>query len=210
MSTMTTATDAAPADRDRKGPGRPRSARVDEAIIEAVVDLLAEGTTAEALSIEAVAGRAGVGKATIYRRWPNKEALLVDAVGSLKGPPPEIVGESVREDLTTLLHPVGKSAMVRASRVLPCLIAELQRSPILYQGYQRIIEPRREIMRGVLRRGIATGELRADLDLEVVMAMLVGPMLAQTVFNWNPKLDRDSLPERLVDTIWPAIAAEPR
>jgi len=212
MSSMpTTTTGAVPttgaADTDRKGPGRPRSARVDEAIIEAVVALLTEGTTAEALSIEAVAAKAGVGKATIYRRWANKDALLVDAVASLKGPLPEIAGVSVRDDLVTLLHPVGRSAMVRASGVLPCLISELRRSPTLHQGYQKIIEPRRELMRSVLRRGIATGELRADLDLEVVMAMLVGPMLAQSVLNWNPHLDRDTLPERLVEAVWPAIAA---
>src|SRR5262249_5933040 len=67
-----------PSEQDRKGPGRPRSPRADEAIIDAVLDLLAEGTTAEALAIETIAARAGVGKATIYRRWPNKEALLVD------------------------------------------------------------------------------------------------------------------------------------
>ena len=87
-------TDIAPADPDRKGPGRPRSVRADEAIIAAVIDLLADGTTAEALSIEAVAARAGVGKATIYRRWPNKDALLLDAVASLKGGVPEIEGHS--------------------------------------------------------------------------------------------------------------------
>jgi len=197
----------AQADQDRKAPGRPRSARADEAIIAAVIDLLTEGIPAEAVSIEAVAARAGVGKATIYRRWPNKEALLVDAVASLKGPLPEIAGESVRDDLITLLRPVGRSALMRASHVLPCLISELRRSPVLYQGYQRIIEPRRELMREVLRRGVHSGELRADLDVEIVMAMLTGPMLAQTVLNWNPKLDRESMPERLVTAIWPAIAS---
>ena len=77
---MTTTTGSAQADQERKAPGRPRSARADEAIIEAVLDLLAEGTPFDALSIEAVAARAGVGKATIYRRWSNKEALLFDAV----------------------------------------------------------------------------------------------------------------------------------
>jgi AcrR family transcriptional regulator len=191
---------------DRKGPGRPRSARVDEAIIQAVIDMLTAGTTAEALSIEAVAARAGVGKATIYRRWPNKDALLVDAVASLKGPLPQVAGESVRADLVTLLRPVGRGAAGHAASVLPCLISELNRSPRLHQGYQRVIEPRRELMRDVLRRGIAGGELRADLDVEAVMAMLVGPMLVQSVLNWNPKLDREDLPERLVDAIWPAIA----
>src|SRR5687768_10175832 len=104
MIDVTTA-GAAPADPDRKAPGRPRSARADEAIIEAVLALLADGVSADQLSIEAVAARAGVGKATIYRRWSNKEALLVDAVASLKGPLPELAGVSVREDLLTLLRP---------------------------------------------------------------------------------------------------------
>ncbi len=192
---------------DRKGPGRPRSARVDEAIIQAVVDLLTAGTTAEALSIEAVAARAGVGKATIYRRWPNKDALLIDAVASLKGPLPQITGESVRADLVTLLRPVGRGGSGHAAAVLPCLISELNRSPQLHQCYQRVIEPRRELMRDVLRRGIVDGELRADLDVEAVMAMLVAPLLVQSALNWNPNLDREDLPERLVDAIWPAIAA---
>jgi AcrR family transcriptional regulator len=205
MSTTTTGVE--PADADRKGPGRPRSARVDQAIISSVIALLAEGTTAEALSIEAVAARAGVGKATIYRRWPNKEALLVDAVASLKGPPPQIAGESVRDDLVVLLRPIGRNVPVRASTVLPCLISELKRSPMLHQSYQRVIEPRRELMRGVLRRGMASGELRSDIDLEVVVAMLYGPMIVQTVYNWNPELDRETLPERLVEAVWPAIAA---
>lgn len=202
---MTTSADIAQSDLDRKAPGRPRSARADEAIIEAVIALLSEGTPVDALSIEAVAARAGVGKATIYRRWPNKEALLVDAVAALKGPMPEVEGVSVREDLKTLLRPVGRNAG-RSSSVLPCLIPELRRSPALHGVYQRIIEPRREVMRQVLRRGIASGELRPDLDVEVVMAMLVGPIVAQTVVNWNPELDRESLPERLVEAAWPAIS----
>ena len=205
MCTMTTALGAALTDPDRKGPGRPRSARVDEAIIEAVIELLSEGVTAEALSIEAVATRAGVGKATIYRRWVNKDALLVDAVGALKGPLPEIGGMSVREDLVALLRPVGRKA-AHSAAVLPCLISELKRSPTLNEVYQRVIEPRRELMRSVLRRGIDAGELRADMDLEVVMAMLVGPLVAQSVVDWNPHLDRETLPERLVDAVWPAIA----
>jgi AcrR family transcriptional regulator len=207
MSGMPSAAGQASVEADRKAPGRPRSARADEAIIEAVIDLLEEGTAAETLTIEAVAGRAGVGKATIYRRWPNKEALLVDAIASLKGPPPEIGGESVRADLITLLSPVGHNTPARASTVLPCLISELKRSPMLRQCYQRIVEPRRELMRQVLRRGIDHGELRAGIDVEVVMTMLVGPMLAQTVLDWSSDLDRDTLPERLVAAVWPAISA---
>ena len=137
-------------------------------------------------------------------------APVHDAGRADEGPLPEIGGVSVRDDLCALLRPVGQNtSMIRSSSVLPCLIPELRRSPHLHQVYQRIIEPRRELMRGVFRRGIASGELRADLDIEVVMAMLVGPLLAQSVVNWNPDLDRATLPERLVDAIWPAIAAHP-
>src|SRR5919198_3834015 len=84
--------------------GRPRSERAHEAIIDAVLEMLAEWTTVEALSMEAVAARAGVGKATIYRRWPHKEALVIDAVASTKEPLPEPRGTSVREDLVLLVR----------------------------------------------------------------------------------------------------------
>jgi AcrR family transcriptional regulator len=116
MDAMTTANTAVgpAADQERKAPGRPRSARTDGVIIDAVLDMLTDGYTADTLSIEAVAAKAGVGKATIYRRWPNKEALIVDAVASLKGPVPKIKGESVRDDLITLLTPMAFSAATRA------------------------------------------------------------------------------------------------
>src|SRR5438874_11777110 len=118
----------APADQDRRAPGRPRSARADEAIVDAVLDLVSEGHTFDAISIEAVAARAGVGKATIYRRWPNKEALIVDAVSSMKGPVPSVRGESVREDLIVLLTRVGQTSDVRAATIMSCRLPELQRS----------------------------------------------------------------------------------
>jgi AcrR family transcriptional regulator len=202
-------TDVVSADPDRK-PGRPRSARADEAIIAAVLELLATGTTAEVLSIEAVAARAGVGKTTIYRRWPNKDALLLDAVASMKGPLPVLAGVSVRADLIDLIRPVGRRESPLVAQVLPCLVTELQRSPLLAQCYQTVLAPRRQLMRDVLLRGIASGELRSDLDIDVVMAMLVSPMIAQTVMGWNPALDREKLPEQIVDTFWPAlVAADP-
>jgi hypothetical protein len=113
---------------------------------------------------------------------------------------------SVRADLITLLRPIGRSP-IRAATVLPCLISELQRSPTLHECYQKVIEPRRELMRAVLRRGVASGDLRPDIDIEVVLAMLAAPLVAQNALNWNPRLDRGGLPERLVAAIWPAIAA---
>jgi len=187
-------------------PGRPRSPRADEAIVSAVLDLLTEGVSVDALSIEAVAARAGVGKATIYRRWSNKEALLVDAVRALKGDPPRPAGVSVREDLIMLLSAMGRPHDSRAMKVLPCLIPEVHRNPVQHRLYQEIIEPRREVMRQVLRRGLRTGELRPDIDIELTMALLSGPILVQKVLRWNPALDDASLPERVVDAVLAGIA----
>src|SRR6187402_1952160 len=125
MESMTTASVDVVADQDRKGPGRPRSARADEAIIEAVLELLSGGQSVAAISIEAVAAKAGVGKATIYRRWPNKEALLIDAVAAMKGPLPEPAGASVRDDLVMLVRANRSGRARRHSRVTLCLLPEL-------------------------------------------------------------------------------------
>src|ERR1700754_3722021 len=121
MSDMTTVSADAGAAQERKAPGRPRNAQADEAILEAVLELLSAGQSAAAISIEAVAAKAGVGKATIYRRWPNKEALLIDAVQAMKGPSPELAGESVRDDLITLIAGMRSKRMDHYGKVTACL-----------------------------------------------------------------------------------------
>ncbi|MEU7617388.1 TetR/AcrR family transcriptional regulator [Micromonospora rifamycinica] len=201
MTDMNTTADAP------RSPGRPRSARADEAIIEATLDLLAEGSTIEALSIEAIATRAGVGKATIYRRWAGKETLLLDALRRLKGVVAQPAGQSVRDDLVLLVGAVGHNVDPRAARIMPCLLPEVNRSPDHFHLYQNIIEPRRKLMRDVLRRGVATGELRADLDIEVAMALLTGPMLIQRLLRWHPELDDRILPEKIVDGVLAGLRA---
>ncbi|MFI6780501.1 TetR/AcrR family transcriptional regulator [Micromonospora sp. NPDC050276] len=201
MADMTSTADAP------RSPGRPRSIRADEAIIEATLDLLAEGSTIEALSIEAIAARAGVGKATIYRRWAGKDALLLDALRRLKGVLAQPAGHSVRDDLVLLVGAIGKNVDPRAAKIMPCLAPAANRSSDQFQLYQNIISPRRQLMREVLRRGIDEGVLRADIDVEVTMALLTGPMLIQRVLQWNPDLDEQSLPERVVDAVLEGIRA---
>jgi AcrR family transcriptional regulator len=190
-------------------PGRPRSARAHEAIIDAVLGLLAEGTTVEGLSMEAVAARAGVGKATIYRRWAHKDALLLDAVAATKEPIPPLRGESLRDDLIQLVRAAGKARDSRAGRILPCMIPELQRPGHLRDQYLGMVEARRDVVRGVLRRGIASGELRPDLDIELAVMLLTAPV-TMSLLGSAPRLDGGNLPERVVDAVLHGIAADPQ
>jgi AcrR family transcriptional regulator len=199
MEPMTTA--GIDTDLDRKALGRPRNARADEAIIEAVLALLTGGQSADAISIEAVAAKAGVGKATIYRRWPNKEALLIDAVAAMKGPLPVPAGESVRDDLVLLVASSRTKSLEQYSKATACLLPEIVRSPEMHRVHQGVMEPRRNLMRQVLRRGIETGELRADLDVELTLLMLSGPAMVQNMLRWNPLVPEEGFAEALVDAV---------
>src|SRR3954464_2258351 len=137
MNAMTTAVNGT--GQDRKAPGRPRSAQADEAILDAVLEMLSGGLSLAAISIEAVASKAGVGKATIYRRWPNKEALIIDAVASMKGPLPVPAGESVRDDLVMLIAGMRNQRSEKYGKVTACLLPELVRNPEMHRVHQRVV-----------------------------------------------------------------------
>jgi AcrR family transcriptional regulator len=187
-------------------PGRPRSERAEQAIIEAALSLFAESGP-DGLCIERVAARAGVGKATIYRRWPGKEDLLLDAIAALKARLPEPAGRSVREDLVTLLGVMcQESADPRRAREFALLLGEGAKYPRLMARYvETVLEPRREVVRAILRRGMATGELRPDLDVEAALFMLIGAVVARRGH------EQQSIPagyaERVVDEMLRGLAA---
>ncbi|MEQ4716515.1 TetR/AcrR family transcriptional regulator [Nonomuraea sp. B19D2] len=187
--------------------GRPRSEKAEKAIIEATLDLIGEGMGISELSIEAIASRAGVGKTTIYRRWSNKEDLVVDALATLKAPLPPLAGTSVRDDLISLLDLMRReSGDTRNRCVMNIAMNESDRYPQLKARFmKRAVEPRREAMRAVIERGIATGELRADLDVSMGMAMLTGAMMWHT--KWAPAGDlAPDLAERVVDAALAGMA----
>jgi AcrR family transcriptional regulator len=161
-------------------PGRPRSERAEQAIIEAALELFAEKGP-DGLCVEAVAARAGVGKATVYRRWRNKEDLLLAALGSLKSPLPHPDTGSVRDDLIALVTVMSQDAVDPArTRQYTLLLGEGEKYPRLMARYaETVVEPRRDVIRSVLRRGIANGQVRDDLDIEVAMLTLTGAAMSR-------------------------------
>ncbi len=203
MAAMTQTSDQLTA----RPPGRPRSERAAKAIITATLELLAQEGGVTGVSIEAVAARACVGKTTIYRRWPNKEALIVDALAALKEPLPPLPGESARDDLIafTKAFVSDKSDKKR----LDCywsVMSGAERYPDLMARFTReVIEPRREAMREVLRRGIANGELRPDLDIEMTLWLILGAVTNRArAFGAGPI--PDDFAERAVDSLLTGIS----
>ncbi|HEY4702389.1 MAG TPA: TetR/AcrR family transcriptional regulator, partial [Streptosporangiaceae bacterium] len=149
-------------------------------IIDASIDLLVRDGY-DRLSVEGVATAAGVGKATVYRRWHNKEDLLLAALGSLKSPLPDADTGSVRDDLTALVTVMSQDAVDPArQRQYTLLLGEGEKYPRLMARYaETVVEPRRDIIRSVLRRGIETGQIRPDLDVEVAMLTLTGAAMSR-------------------------------
>ena len=173
-------TQPGPATESVRRLGRPRSEAAEQAIIEATLDVFAEQGF-EGVCVELIAARAGVGKATIYRRWPNKEELLLAAFASLKSPLPEPQGVSVRDDLLAMVEVMcADKADPRKARRYALLLGEGEKYPRLMARYKEtVVQPRREAMRAVIRRGVQAGELRADTDVEIAMLSLTGAILSQ-------------------------------
>jgi AcrR family transcriptional regulator len=180
--------------------GRPRDPQCDIAIVGATLDLLAEAGYA-ALTMEAVAARAGVGKATLYRRFSGKEQLVIDAVATLTEAPEPDHGMGVREELVALLEAIRRRSDSLAGKIFPRLVGESADNPELMRRYrERVLLPRRRRFAAVLQRGIDEGLLRADLDVEHAIDLLVGPMAYRNMLGGEspPGLE---LAARIVDDV---------
>jgi AcrR family transcriptional regulator len=179
--------DAAEARDAVRRPGRPRSERAEQAIIDAAIEALGEYGI-DGVRCEDVAARAGVGKATLYRRWAGKEDLLIAAFAAMKHPLPVPRGESVRDDLVALLNVVAADADdPRFAQQYALLHGAGERYPRLVARYrEQVIEPRRDLVRAVLRRGVEAGELRSGINVEVAMLLLTGAVLARGKHDPTP------------------------
>ncbi len=184
-------------------PGRPRSKRSEDAIINATTQLLTHEGYAR-LTLSKVAAQARASKSTIYRRWPTKDALIVDALARLTEEPVHLSSTgTLRDDLVELADSVRrKGANSLASRIMPRLFAAGDNEQLHRLYYERVIRPRRERVAEVLRRGVETGELRAGLDIEQTIDLLAGPIVYRTLVcsTHGVPLSREYV-ERLVDTV---------
>jgi AcrR family transcriptional regulator len=166
-------------------PGRPRSAEADEAILRAALELLAQDGY-RALTMEAVRERAGVGKATLYRRYGSKDELVRAAITHLNYdlPLPDDTGSLEGDFAATAASALAGAEAVGGLSIMPRLLAEVVDDPDLHRIFSaRLVEPRRKIMRELVRRAQVRGEVRADLDLDLAVDLMVGPMIYRVIIS---------------------------
>lgn len=171
---------------DRKTRGRPRSVKSDRAILQATLELLAE-VGFEALSIEGIAARAGVGKTTIYRRYSSKEELVADAIESMRA---EIIlpdTGNFQTDLDALIDRVAQMVLTPASRqAIAKIVSSAIGNPQFARIYQtKYLEPRRKDFAVIIERAKLRNEIAADIDADRVFDLISGIMLYVTIFPPN-------------------------
>lgn len=182
------------------GRGRPRSEKARRAILRSAGELLERDGFA-AVTMEKIAGRAGVSKATIYRWWPNKAAVMTESFLDLTAAKtfPVDTG-STREDLQIRLRELAHVLAGRGGRFVAALIAESQTDPEVAEALRtHWIAARRRETRSLLRRGMERGELRPNLDLEVAIDALYGPVYWRMLTGYAPL--SDDFVDMLVDHV---------
>lgn len=185
-------------------PGRPRDVGVDARILEHALAQLSEHGFA-GMTIDEVARAAGVSKATIYRRYSDKSDLVTAAVVAIKAPSAVDYSGSTRERLARMLEDTRTRMVDRGGlNILRQILAEAQRNPELVELHrERTMVPRIEVVKTILRDGIAAGEVRADLDLDIASDLLAGTWFMHDARGLEFPPDWS---ERVMDTLWPSFA----
>jgi AcrR family transcriptional regulator len=185
--------------------GRPRDERADRAILSATFELMAEHGV-EGLRTDDVAERAKVGKATIYRRYHSKEELVTAAVATLVSEITVPDEGSTREDLLALMRgAVDLYSGSPAAGLMPSLIAAMRKSAALARTVREgFLAGRRTALREVLERGVARGDLDRDLDFELALDVLGGPLFYRLLITGGPIDER--LAEGVVELILAGFA----
>jgi AcrR family transcriptional regulator len=177
-----TETALAPTARHR---GRPRSDRAHRAILDAAGALLVEEGFA-GLRLEHVATRAGVGKATIYRRWGSRQELALELLLELAGPhiPVADAGDTREELLAAVLNPVRALTETSFGPVIRSLLSEIANDPRLGDRFRStVVGARRAEVARIMARGIERGDLRPDADVDIATELLVGPVYFRLMFG---------------------------
>jgi AcrR family transcriptional regulator len=187
--------------------GRKRDHTRDPEILDAAIDVLAE-CGFEGMTIDMVAARAKAGKATIYRRWPSKADLVLDAVACMKAADldPERLPDTgtLRGDLVAMIRPRSIEEGERKLRIMGGLFGLISTSPELATAvHEAILEPRLAVNRLFLQRAVDRGEISADRDIDLLARVASGMAAFRMLVEQQP-LDAEYLTSLIDHVILPA------
>jgi AcrR family transcriptional regulator len=191
--------------RSKRSPGRPRSEHAHLAILRSTLKLLGENGFSD-LTIEAVAAHAGVGKATVYRWWPNKAALIADAFASSTSRKLHFPDTgSVYTDMSQQMRQLVKIFRSRHGRIVSAMLGGGQSDRDLIAAFRdRFLWPRRREAYATLRRGIQRGDVRKNVDLDLLLDSLYGPIYMRFLIR------HDKLTPHFVDRLCKLVLAGAR
>lgn len=191
----------------RRLPGRPRSDEAHSAILDSTLQLIRE-VGYDALTMDAIAARARVGKATVYRRWSTKETLAAEAIERLMRALPIPDTGTTEGDLRRMMRDaLGMYKDPSTGALLSGFVAAMARSELIARTIRTgFVGVRREALRQVLERGVARGELRKGLDFDLVLDLLGGPLFYRFLITGGPVDER--LARGIVDAVLRAFAPE--
>ena len=195
-------------------PGRPRSAQAHKAILDATLELLAEEGF-QGLSIEAVAAKAGVGKTTIYRRWPSKDELVIDAIREVQIDLSMVDTGNFRNDLVILFKGAYKGLMAQPllAQLVLRLISEYQANPEIFQVFlTQLLFPRFQQFKHMVEKAQARAEIRGDIDWTLALELIAGPIFFNLLITrfLAPQMSSsdDKWVEQMIDAVMHGIGTK--
>jgi len=188
---------------------RTRSESAHKKVIHAALELVAERGV-EAASMDAIAAQSGVSKATIYKHWSDKDALMLEAMAALNGLDTRPVFDSgnPRADMIAVLAYRPKEDSRMRDRILPQFVAYSATHQEFGNAWRNMVmEPPRRELRHLIGQAEARGEIRVDIDKEVCLSLLLGPLMYWHIFLKRTNADSRLIAEGVVDVFWRAFGA---
>lgn len=192
--------------------GRKRDHSRDPEILDAALAVLAD-CGYDAMTMDMVATRAKAGKATLYRRWPSKADLVIEAVACMKQGEATLAGVpdtgTLRGDLVAMIRPHSMEEAERKMQVMGGLVSMLSRDPQLADAVnEAITEPRARLNRLLIQRAIDRGEVSADVDIDTVAHISPSMVAYRTIVQRTP-VDREYLIGLIDGVVLPALGLPP-
>jgi len=187
--------------------GRPRSSRTHAVVCDAVLDLVRSGATLSSLSLVSIAQNTGISRNSIYRRWKTKEQLYSDVVKSMRCQAPDLTEQSARENVNVVMKTLAGVTARSNGRMERAILFEASHFPELHEQYLlEVVAPMGHAVKSAIRRGKETGEIRADVDENLLTEVLLTTVIFAMPSNDGTDADVEEMSRRTIDLVFDGVS----